>query len=182
MIRRAGAQPGDKIFVTGTIGDAALGLRAVRGELPGLDQTAAQFLIGRYRLPLPRVTVGPQLVGVATAAIDVSDGLVADLRHICEVSDLAARIDVHRVPLSAAALAADRELWALALVGGDDYEILFTAPASVARDLAELATALDVPITEIGEMLPRSAEEERVQAIDATGHAFRFEKEGWTHF
>ena len=106
IIRRGGARPGDTIFVTGTIGDAALGLEVLRGRLPELDTASAGFLVDRYRLPLPRVTVGPQLIGLATAALDVSDGLIADLGHICEVSDLTAIVEAPRVPLSPAARAA----------------------------------------------------------------------------
>jgi thiamine-monophosphate kinase len=122
------------------VGDAALGLRVLRGQIPSIDAAAAQFLVGRYRLPLPRVTLGPRLVGLATAALDVSDGLIADLRHICETSDLAAIIETQRVPLSPAArvtIATENDGLALALTGGDDYEILFTAPPSVADELAE---------------------------------------------
>jgi thiamine-monophosphate kinase len=185
MIRRAGARAGDKIFVTGTIGDAAFGLRVLRGELRGVGATGAQFLIDRYRLPQPRVSLGPKLVGLATAAIDISDGLLADLRHICDVSELCARIEAQRVPLSEAArtaLAVKRDLIALVLSGGDDYEILFTAPASVTAGVMQLSKNLDVPITEIGEMLPPSAQEEPVEAIDAAGRALQVESEGWRHF
>ena len=92
LLRRGGAQPGDLLFVTGTIGDAALGLRVLQGALPALECTAAEFLLNRYRLPQPRVALGPELIGLATAGIDVSDGLVADLRHICSVSRLDAII------------------------------------------------------------------------------------------
>ena len=86
MVRSGGARPDDTIFVTGTIGDAALGLAALQGGLGKLDDVARRFLLDRYRLPELRVTLGPGLIGVAIAAIDISDGLVADLRHLCEVS------------------------------------------------------------------------------------------------
>ena len=132
IIRRGGAQPGDSVFVTGTIGDAVLGLAALRAALPALDAASAAFLVDRHRLPQPRVALGPQLIGVATAAIDVSDGLVADLRHICAVSRLSAVVEARSVPLSPAArvaIAGDPQRLATALTGGDDYEILFTAPA-----------------------------------------------------
>ena len=131
IIRRGGARAGDTVFVTGTIGDAALGLAMSRSALPELDAASAAFLVDRYRLPRPRVALGPRLIGIATAGLDVSDGLVADLRHICAVSGRSAIIESRSVPLSPAAQVAmegDRRCLATALTGGDDYEILFTAP------------------------------------------------------
>jgi thiamine-monophosphate kinase len=182
MLRRAGARPGDRVFVTGTIGDAALGLKVLRGELTHLDAEAANFLVDRYRLPQPRVALGPRLIGLASAAIDVSDGLLADLRHICEASDLAAVIESSRVPLSAAvraALATERVTTALA--GGDDYEILFTAPPAVLNELTVLSQALDVPITAIGRMEAPSIVAQ-VTVLDESGQPLAFDRGGWTHF
>jgi thiamine-monophosphate kinase len=186
IIRRGGARPGETIFVTGTIGDAALGLEVLRGRLPELDTASAAFLVERYRLPLPRVTVGPRLVGLATAALDVSDGLIADLEHICEVSDLTAVIEAPRVPLSPAArttITAAPERLATALTGGDDYEILFIAPQATSAELAELARTLGVAITAIGHMAVQSAgAEKRVTVVDGDGRPLRFAHEGWRHF
>jgi thiamine-monophosphate kinase len=186
IIRRGGARAGDTVFVTGTIGDAALGLAVLRGELPGLDSASAAFLVDRYRLPLPRVTLGPRLIGIAAAALDVSDGLVADLRHLCEVSNLTAIIEVERVPLSLAArmaVSVDPARLEIAFTGGDDYEILFTAPPAVAGQLAELSRSMSVPITPIGRMLlpPRDAKN-RVSVVDAGNRPIRFASEGWSHF
>ena len=155
MLRRGGARAGDTVFVTGTIGDAALGLTVLRGKLAHLDTNAANFLVDRYRLPRPRVTLGPRLVGLASAALDVSDGLLADLRHLCEASELAAVIEAPRVPLSTAAraaLATNSGHITTVLTGGDDYEILFTAPPAALDELTELSQTLDVPITAIGRM------------------------------
>jgi len=187
IIRRGGACPGDAIFVTGTIGDAALGLEVLRGKLPQLDAASAGFLVDRYRLPQPRITVGPQLIGLATAALDVSDGLIADLGHICEVSDVTAIVEAQRVPLSPAARAAIETAQggglATALTGGDDYEILFTAPQAVAGALAELSHRLGVAITAIGHMSAPSTEtEKRVTVVAADGRPLRFAYEGWRHF
>ena len=182
-IRRGGARPGDHIFVTGTIGDAALGLMALRGQLPDLGPAASGFLAERYRLPQPRVALGPRLVGIATAGLDVSDGLVADLRHLCEVCGLAAEIGAARAPLSPAAreaIAAKPELLAAALTGGDDYEILFTAPKSAAANLARLAAETGVPITAIGEMV--AAPQPAVTVRDEQGRMLPLAAEGWTHF
>jgi thiamine-monophosphate kinase len=131
-IRRSGARPGDRVFVSGTLGDAALGLKALRGELLGLaaaEHRAA--LVARYRLPEPRVALGQALVGIASACCDVSDGLMADLGHICETSELAAEVEAERLPLSPAARAAlqqDPGLIGAIAAGGDDYELVFTAP------------------------------------------------------
>lgn len=172
MIRRAGARAGDTIYVSGTIGDAALGLEALRGALPGLDARVAGFLAGRYRLPQPRVALGARLAGLASAAIDVSDGLVADLGHLCEASRLAAVVESSRVPLSPAAqavLAARPELIGTVLTGGDDYEILFTAPAQ----------APGVPGTPIGRMEAAPA---GVTVLDRRGQRLALARAGWSHF
>ncbi len=186
MLRRGGARTGDTVFVTGTIGDAALGLEVLRGESAHLDAEAATFLVDRYRLPRPRVTLGPRLVALASAAIDVSDGLLADLRHICEVSELAAVIEASRVPLSAAvraALAANPERITTVLTGGDDYEILFTAPSAALDELTELSQTLDVPITAIGRVeSPPIGRKARIRVLDGSGKALGFDRSGWTHF
>ncbi len=186
IIRRGGASSGDIVFVTGTIGDAALGLRVLKGQLPGLDSAAAAFLVDRYRLPQPRVTLGPHLVGIATASVDVSDGLVGDLRHICEVSKLAAIIDAPRVPLSEAARAAiavNPALLETTLSGGDDYEILFTAPPAAIDKITQMERSLGVPITPIGQMaMPSERDQSRVAVLDDAGLPLALASEGWTHF
>ena len=186
ILRRGGAHAGDAIFVTGTIGDAALGLEVLRGALSGLGAKATEFLVNRYRLPLPRVELGPRLTGLASAALDVSDGLVADLGHLCEVSQLKAVVEASRVPLSAAARAVctiEPRRIATVLTGGDDYEILFTAPPTVRNKLNELSRALDVPITAIGHMeAPSVGAVDLVTVRDDTGQQLVFDRGGWTHF
>jgi thiamine-monophosphate kinase len=186
MLRRGGARAGDTVFVTGTIGDAALGLEVLRGQSARPDTEAANFLVDRYRLPQPRVTLGPRLVGLASAAIDVSDGLLADLRHICEASELAAVIEAPRVPLSTAAraaLATAAERLSTVFTGGDDYEILFTAPPAALSELTELSQTLDVPITAIGRMESLSAwRKTPITVLDESGKPFAFDRGGWTHF
>lgn len=183
MIRRSGARAGDTLFVSGTLGDAALGLEALRGVWPGLDAGAAAFLADRYRLPRPRLALGPKLRGLASAAIDVSDGLLADLAHLCEASRLSAVAESARMPLSAAAsaaLALRPACIEAVLTGGDDYEILFTAPAEAAAALSALSRGLGVPITPIGRMQP--GEGGKVVALDASGQPLAFRRAGWTHF
>jgi len=185
MLRRGGAREGDSVFVTGSIGDAAFGLKVLRGDLAGLDTKDADFLVDRYRLPQPRVTLGPSLVGLASAALDVSDGLLADLQHVCEVSKLDAVIEAARVPLSApvrAALAIDPESIATALAGGDDYEILFTAASTRLDEVNELAEALGVPITAIGRMVSPSIGKSQIKVLDESGNPLAVERTGWTHF
>ena len=184
-LRRGGARPGDRLYLTGTIGDAALGLAAGRGELPQLDPRSTAFLMDRLRLPRPRVALGPHLIGLATAAIDVSDGLVADLRHLCTVSRLSAVIEAHAVPLSPAALAvieADPAYLARALTGGDDYEILFTAPADAAPRIAELAVQCCTSIAAIGVVSAGSGGPAQVTVLGPGGQPMSFSTEGWTHF
>lgn len=186
MIRRDGARAGDKIYVTGTIGDAALGLAALKAKLPGLNPASAQFLIGRYRLPSPPVRLGPRLVGLATASIDISDGLIADLRHVCEASAVAADIRSDHVPLSAPArsiLAEDPGALRTVLSGGDDYQILFTAGPAAGGKITDLALELGVSITAIGEVTSWSGQrDQRITVLDAKGHPLMLGSEGWTHF
>jgi thiamine-monophosphate kinase len=180
-LRRNGAHAGDDIYVTGTIGDGALGLLARRGELGFLKPRARDFLVGRYRLPQPHVALGPQLLGIATAAIDISDGLVADLGHVCATSKLAAVIDETLVPLSApakAALAERPQLIVPVLSGGDDYEILFTAPATAAKTIEHLAEAAKVPLTRIGRMETGTG----VTVLEAGGRPRTLAQGGWSHF
>jgi len=185
VVRRGGAQAGDTIFVTGAIGDAALGLLVLRSKLPSLDGALAAYLVDRYRLPQPRVALGPHLIGIANAALDVSDGLVADLRHICAVSGLSAVIEADLVPLSPAARVAigdDPNGLATVLTGGDDYEILFTAPPAAAARIRELSS-FGVPITPIGRITDISrGDQPGVVVLDKVGQPLRLASEGWTHF
>jgi thiamine-monophosphate kinase len=156
-VRRAGARPGDAIFVTGTIGDAAVGLvaradpgRAARWRLSA-DETA--HLLDRYLLPRPRVAAAAAVAAHARAAMDVSDGLAGDLARLCRASGVSAEIDTERVPLSAAvrrAAAADPAILARALTGGDDYEILAAVPPERAGPFAEALAAAGVDAVAIG--------------------------------
>jgi thiamine-monophosphate kinase len=181
MLRRAGAQAGDAIFVTGTIGDAALGLAVCQGRLaPAAGDGAA--LVARYRLPEPRTALGPGLVGLAHAALDVSDGLMADLTHLCEVSGLGARVKAHGLPLSPSAarcLAAGPELLETVLTGGDDYEILFTAAPGKSTEIERLGARTGTTITRIGTMLEAG---QGVTAIDVAGQPMALSRLGFRHF
>jgi len=149
MVRRAGARVGDAVVVTGTIGDAALGLRLRRdAKVAGpwmLDAAAREFLIGRYLVPQPRNAVAVAVRRHASAAMDVSDGLAGDLEKLCRASGIAAEIRLADVPLSDAARSAivqDADLMEAALTGGDDYEILCTmAPGQVTSFRSATAAA-----------------------------------------
>jgi thiamine-monophosphate kinase len=153
VLGRGGAQPGDLVFVTGTIGDGALGLLADTGRLPEADPEQRAFLADRYLLPQPRLEFGRRLLGVASACMDVSDGLVGDLGHICERSGVRALVDAERLPLSAAAgatLARRPALLETVLTGGDDYELLFTVAPERREMIADIARATGVDAAEIG--------------------------------
>jgi thiamine-monophosphate kinase len=173
---RSGAKPGDDIWVSGTLGDAALGLKVLRGELD-VTEDASASLIERYRLPQPRLALGQALRGIASAAIDVSDGLVADLGHVLEASAVGAELRADRLPLSAAArdLPDARDA---ALAGGDDYELLFTAPRKRRREIEALARRLDLPLTRIGAIRAGS----NISVLDGAGHEIELTKRGWQHF
>jgi thiamine-monophosphate kinase len=153
MVLRSGASPGDVILVSGTLGDAALGLRVRRGSVAVPDAADGEALLERYLRPEPRVALIPILRRYATSAIDISDGLIGDLGHICEVSGVGAEIDADAVPLSSAArslLNQDPSLPLLALNGGDDYEILTTVSQANAAAFVDAADAAGVRMSRIG--------------------------------
>lgn len=180
-IRRSGAQPGDAVWVSGTVGDAFLGLALLRGTYGELADEHRAALIGRFRLPQPRTELGPALRGIAHAMIDVSDGLLADLGHICETSGVAAVVELAALPLSAATRAVaglDPGVAARLAAGGDDYELLFTAPAAAGGRIAELSAALALPIAAIGRIEPGYG----VRLVDAAGQAIAVERAGYRHF
>jgi thiamine-monophosphate kinase len=184
MVHRSTARPGDCIVVTGTIGDAAIGLQLRRDQRLarrwGLDAIAAAGLEDRYLLPQPRNALADAVLQYASAAIDVSDGLAGDLAKLCRASAVAADMDVARVPLSdaaRAAIAAEPALLETVLTGGDDYEIVLTlAPEKLAAFRAAAKTA-GVATAEIG----------RVQAGEGTrflqdGKALAFARASYSHF
>lgn len=178
-LRRRGARPGDGLWVSGTIGDGALGLRVLQGRLP---PDPAGHLADRYRLPRPRLALGAALAGLAHAAMDVSDGLVQDVGHLCRASGCAAVIEAALVPLSdaaAAAIAADPALLGTALTGGDDYELVFAAPVEAEADLRARAAAAGVPVTRIGRFEEGAPE---VRVLDAAGQPIAHPRAGWSHF
>lgn len=172
-VHRSGAAPGDGIWVTGTIGDGTLGLAAARGRLT--DPTG--YLISRYRLPQPRVGLG--IVGIASAGMDISDGLVQDLGHICRASRATAEIAAALVPLSDQARAAGPDWLATCLTGGDDYELLLAVPPPREAELLQAAHAAGVAVTRIG-AFRAGAPVVMVRGTD--GNPMVFGTGGWSHF
>lgn len=181
MVRRNGARAGDDVYVSGTIGDAALGLAAKQGRLNALTGRQTEPLLDRLRYPEPRVALGQRLLGVATSGLDVSDGLVQDAGHLAECSRLAIDLELDAVPLSAEArLAVRMEPGRLRdmIAGGDDYELLFTAAPAAAPLLASLSRELQVPTTRIGRCRPGQG----VVMLDGEGREIVLEKRGFRHF
>lgn len=180
-LERATAQPGDELWVSGTIGDGALGLLVRQGRLTGLPERLRAHLERRYRLPEPRTGLGPRLLGVASACLDVSDGLVADFGHIAEESGVRIVLESAQVPLSEAAaevVGDDPELWPTVLTGGDDYELAFAAPAEHADAVRAAAQSAGVPVTRVG----WAEAGQGVAVLDRTGQPLALETAGWTHF
>lgn len=183
LTRRNGAQPGDDVYVTGTIGDAGLGLRALTGETKPAA-AAKKYLVERFRLPAPRLAAGSALAGLASAAIDVSDGLLADASHVAETSGSAIDIAAEKIPFSPAARAwldaqGDRNAAIAGLAAtGDDYEILFTAPQSRRRSIEMAGQVTKTPIVRIGTV----SRGKGVRLIDESGRSIDAPKRGWDHF
>ena len=181
MVRRAGAKAGDKVFITGTIGDAALGLGLRNGATWPLTKAQHGHLASRYLLPQPRSALAETVLHYASASMDVSDGLVGDLAKLCRVSGVAADIDADRVPLSdagRAVLEADPAARETAFTGGDDYEILCTVPPAKVDRFRVAAMAAKVAVTEIGTI----GEGEGVRFLDGNGDALVFKHGAFSHF
>jgi thiamine-monophosphate kinase len=179
VVGRAGARPGDLVFVSGTIGDGALGLLANTGRLPEATPGERAFLDDRYLLPQPRLALGQRLRDIASACMDVSDGLVGDLAHICRRSGVRAVIDAEKVPLSAAAaavLARRPALLETILTGGDDYELLFTAPPDRRPAVADAAAAAGERVSEIGRIEAGSD-----VVVERRGKALTLTRSGYRH-
>ncbi|RJO62834.1 MAG: thiamine-phosphate kinase [Dehalococcoidia bacterium] len=177
LLRRSAAKPGDLIGVTGYLGAAAAGLRLIsNGAAPTAEDAP---LRQAFLSPCPRLAEGAMILAAGgRAAIDISDGLVADLGHICRASKVGARIDVEHIPVHPAARKAFlSHALDMALGGGEDYELLFTASAAVI-DKVKAKTSL--PVSVIGEITANSPGV--VQTVDAKGRPYKFDKAGWDHF
>jgi len=179
VLTRAGAQVGDDLYVTGTLGDAALGLRMLQ---EGRDSAEAQLVKDRFLRPTARLTVGSETAahGIATAMIDVSDGLLQDLGHLCEESRVGAVIEVPALPVSSAyrVLLGEGD-WHLALTGGEDYELLFSTAAQLRPAVEALAQRSGCPITCIGRIGPQA---EGLSVRGPDGAPYTSVHAGYDHF
>lgn len=187
MIQRAAARPGDLLFASGSIGDAALGLRLCRepqlADQWGLSPAQAGHLVTRYRRPSPRLALASALQANASAAMDLSDGVVKDLGRMLRASGLSGRLELARVPLSEAAsqvVACDAAVLPLLAAAGDDYEILAAVSPDKAADYVSAASASGVTVTQIGSV--HAGEAGALQIVDAAGNNVQMQSDGWDHF
>ncbi len=181
-LTRSGARPGETVYVSGTIGDGGLGLAVLQGRADGLTAEHGAFLAARYQVPEPRLALGRVLGGLASACLDISDGLAQDAGHIAGASGVAVTLELDAVPLSGAAQAAIAQgLWSReqAIAAGDDYELLFTLGPDQEADLRETAAAAGVPITPIGRV---EAGPPGVTITDASGLPLVLSGSGFQHF
>jgi len=184
MVRRSGARPGDVLVVSGTIGDAALGLKLRQNPGTGrrLAEDARSHLLARYLLPEPRTGLAETLRVHASAALDVSDGLAGDLAKLCRASGVSAQVDVEKVPLSDAAralLSTEPALLERALTGGDDYEILAAIPAGKIESFRAGAAAAGMTVTAIGRV---EAGDGAPQFTGPDKRPLAFDRPSFSHF
>ncbi|MDX2264521.1 MAG: thiamine-phosphate kinase [Hyphomicrobiales bacterium] len=179
--RRDGARPGDGVYLSGALGDGALGLKARRGDLPGLAAEHQAHLIDRYLRPAPRVALAGAVFAHASASMDISDGLAIDLGRLCQASGCGARVEIARLPLSDAArgaLAIEPGLIETILTGGDDYEILACVPERADAAFVEAAARVNVAVTRIGRIVAGDA----VEIAGAGGAPLVLSAPGYQHF
>ncbi len=179
-LRRDGASIDEDIWVSGTTGDAALGLAHLRGSV-ALDPEARRHCIERLQQPQPRIGLGKALRGIATGAADVSDGLLADLGHILERSRVSAEVQFDLLPRSPALQSCPDQALATACVvgGGDDYELVFTAPTERREAVVAAGAAAGVPVTRIGRIVTGAP---HAQLLDAAGRPMAVGSAGFDHF
>jgi len=178
-LRRSGARAGDELWASGTLGDAALALAHVRGDFE-LHAQDRDYVLKRLEHPQPRVVLGQELVGLATGAIDISDGLVADVGHIAAASSVRAVIDWESVPLSSVA-ARYRQypiVQRAALAGGDDYELAFTVPSDQRSAVEALSGRLGLALTRIGRIEPGTG----AIVLHKSGNQLVLAETGFDHF
>ena len=189
VLLRSGARPGDKVLVTGRLGDSAAGLQLVLNpeiKAAGLTDAGREMLLDRHFTPAPRLREAQVIsrMRTATAAIDLSDGLSSDVGHICERSEVGVRLWAERLPISCAARSVANEIgkeaWQLAIEGGEDYELCFTVPAAEAEALAAaVERETGTPVSIVGEILPP---DEGRRLVLEDGREGPLEARGWQHW
>ena len=180
-LTRSGAKHGHEIWTSGTIGDAALALWIFQNKDTNPSSEIVSALTARYRLPQPRVNLGLAIRSIASAAIDISDGLIADLEHLCQASRLGAELNAQNIPLSEASkylIKSNQDLFERALTGGDDYELLFTIPEGSSNQILEIAKSTQVPLTRIGRMTANR----ELNIFSNSGEKLSYAANGWQHF
>jgi thiamine-monophosphate kinase len=177
---RSGTRVGDAVYVSGNTGRAGLALDMIKGSLPTITAEQGHELETAYYLPEPRLKLGQALQGIATAAQDVSDGLLADLGHIAQQSNVQIIVEANAVPLADVlrSFRTNTEALELALTAGDDYELVFTAPAELHAQVMAAAAAAETSITRIGSVIAGSG----MQVLDADGLPLQFRQKGYDHF
>ena len=181
MAARTGVRPGDRLYVSGTIGDAALGLRLRLGQGPPLSEAHRLHLLDRYLLPRPRLALAPAMV-FAHGGMDVSDGFIGDLEKMLRVSGVSASVDLGRLPLSdaaTAAIAADPALFEIAATGGDDYEILAAVPPEDASAFEAAAATAGVRVAFVGVAVEGAAPP---RWVGRDGREASFARGAFSHF
>jgi thiamine-monophosphate kinase len=182
MVARSGVRPGDMLYVSGTIGDSAIGLMLRRGAGPTLDAAHRDFLLDRYLLPQPRQKLAPALTEFASGGMDVSDGFIGDLSKMLRVSGVSAEVELAKMPLSAAAAAAialDPALFEIAVTGGDDYEILASVAPQKAAAFETGAAKAGVAVTRVGRAVAGAPPP---LFLGRDGAAVAFERGAFSHF
>ncbi|HPF46421.1 MAG TPA: thiamine-phosphate kinase [Emcibacteraceae bacterium] len=177
-LTRSGANTGDDIYVSGTLGDAAAGLLVLKEKM---DPIKFEYLIKRYHLPEPRIELGKALSGIATSMMDISDGLLGDISHICRHSKVGAEIKVKKIPVSIALgnlLATKADYSSLIWSGGDDYELLFTTSPDKDQVIKELSEQLAIKLTKIGKI----TKGKKAMILDDEGAEIKYGKRGFSHF
>lgn len=177
-LKRTGAKAGDAIYVSGTLGDAAAAIKLIENDI---EVSGRNFILNRFYKPFPRLKLGKSLIGIANSALDISDGLIGDLTHICNNSGVGAIVNQPQIPISDAfgnLLETKPEYNHLSWAGGDDYELLFTVPPENEKSLANLPQCQKNDITKIGEIIA----EQKVVLLDERQTEIRSDMKGYRHF
>ncbi len=176
-LRRDGARAGDELYLSGSVGDAACGLELLRGEVT-VPAAEAAYLQRRFEYPTPRVALGQALRGIASACIDISDGVYIDASRLLAASGCGAKLEIERLPVSEPLRRAlGEQSWRTALCGGEDYELCFTAPPAQAAAVVATAARTGQAVTRIGALYPGTG-----LTLTAAGSVMQFSPSGFDHF